>query len=317
MNKKRYLVIIGIVVVLALVSFLVYTRVARRQLAITSLKASATWVVPSGTLNVTCNATAPQGDVLSYNWSASGGRITGEGATVDWIAPYSRGSYNVTVTVLDDRGGNVTGHVTIIVRINSVPTIASLVANATWTTPSGNLQVVCDASDPNGDNLTYEWSATGGNISGTGAAVNWTAPQEVGTYNITVVVKNGYGGEDTAFVPLSVALGTPPTIENLIVKGNGNTYLKPDGVAGCDYEVYQTKSYNITCNALGTGTLVFNWSCTAGNISGEGSNITWTAPSTPNSTSIKATVTVMVSDVTNNSVAKNIVFYVSYCTCPF
>ena len=111
-------------------------------------------------------------------------------------------------------------------RANKPPTITSLVANADWTTPSGSLQVTCDASDPDGDELSYEWTATGGDISGTGAVVNWTAPQEVGIYNVTVVVKDGHGREDTRFVPLSVATRQPPTIEDLLVTAKEHKYLK-------------------------------------------------------------------------------------------
>jgi hypothetical protein len=316
MTKKRYLIIVGVVAAVALISILIYTVLANHGLAITSLKAEADWIAPLDSLNVTCNASDREGDVLSYNWSANGGKITGEGATVTWTAPSSVGSYNVTVTVSNSRGDKVTEYVIITVMDNSPPTITSLVANTSWTYRLGVIQVTCAASDPDGDELSYEWTTTGGKISGAGAAINWTAPQAVGTYNITVVVKDVYGGKDTKFVRLFVDPGTPPTIENLIVTPNGNPYLKEDGVAGCDYEVYQTKKYDIACNVSDTsGGASYNWSCEKGVISGEGSMITWTAPSTPSS--IKVTVTVEVSDVAGNSASESIVFYVSDCTCPF
>ncbi len=320
MNKKRYLIIAAIVVAAALISILSYTMLANHRLAITNLKAEANWIDPLGSLNVTCNATAPRGDQLSYNWSASGGNITGDGAKVTWIAPGSAGSYNITVTVTDSRGDEVTRNITIEVRGNESPIIKSLVANADWTTPSGSLNVTCNATDPDGDVLSYVWTASGGNISGTGAAVNWTAPQEVGTYNITVVVKDGYGGEDTRFVPLSVALGTPPTIEKLDVTAKGNTYLKKSSTPGCDYDVWMMREYDIKCTASNTsGELVYNWSCTDGNISGEGSMITWTAPNkkSTSTVSVDVTVTVIASDVAGNSVGKNIVFHIPTCTCGF
>jgi hypothetical protein len=313
MNKTRYLIIVGIVVAAVLLSILFYTMLANHRPAITSLKAEPDWIAPLGSINVTCNATASRGDQLSYNWSASGGKITGEGATVTWTAPGSSGSYNVTVTVTDGRGGEVTGNVTIEVRGNQPPAIESLVADAAWTSPSGSLQVTCDASDPDGDNLSYEWTTTGGNLSGTGAAVNWTAPQEVGTYNITIVVKDGYGGEDTRFVPLSVALNPPPTIEKLVVTPKGNTFLRKPTKLGCDCDVWKNKEYDIECVASNTsGELSYEWSCTGGNISGEGSNIAWTAP---NESSVQVTITVRVFDADRNSVAKNIVFHIPSCTC--
>jgi hypothetical protein len=313
MNRKRYLVIIGIVAAVVLISILLYTVLANHQPAITSLKAEPEGVPPSGSCQIVCNAKAPHGDELSYNWSASGGTITGEGATVTWTAPNSAGSYNVTVTVTDSHGGNATKKITIPVRANEPPTITSLVANADWTTPSGSLQVTCNASDPDGDELSYEWTTNGGDISGTGAAINWTAPKSVGVYNVTVVVKDGYGGEDIRKITLSVALGTPPTIEKLVVTPNGNTFLREPTKLGCDFDVWKSREYDIECIASNTsGELSYEWSCTDGEISGEGSTITWTAP---NESSVVVTVTAIVSDAEGNSVGKNIVFWIPSCTC--
>ena len=60
--------------------------------------------------------------------------------------------------------------------------------------------------------------------------------------------------------------------------------------------------------------MFYEWSCYDGEISGEGSMITWTAP---NKTSVEVTVTVIVSDVAGNEVGKSIVFTVPYCACGF
>jgi FlaG/FlaF family flagellin (archaellin) len=316
MNKKRYLIIVGIVVVAVLISILLYTRLANHPPAINSLVAEPEGVPPAGSCQIVCNATDRNGDKLSYNWSASGGVlggvITGEGDTVTWTAPISEGSYNVTVTVTDGRGGKVTDYVTIPVRVNLWPTIKSLIANAAWTTPSASIQVTCNATDPDGDKLSYEWTTDGGDISGTGAAVNWTAPQKAGAYNITAVVKDGYGGESRRFVTLCVDLATPPTIENLIVAPKGHIFLRKS-TAGGDYDVWKQREYDIQCQVADTSVEVsYTWSCDSGDISGEGSTIIWTAP---NEASVQAIVTVIVSNAAGNSVAKNIVFTVPSCSC--
>jgi len=312
LNRKRYLTVVGVVVAVALVSILLYTVLATPQPVIASLVAEPEKVVPGGSSRIVCNATAPRGDVLTYNWSASGGNITGEGAMVIWTAPYSPASYSVTVTVTDSHGGKVTDYVTVIVRINSAPAIHSLLANADWVTPSGNLTIACNASDSDDDELGYEWTASGGDIRGTGAVVDWTAPEEVGLYNITVAVRDGYGGEDMRMLTLGVALNPPPAIEKLLVTPKGNPYLREPSHSGCDCDVWILEEYDIECVASSTsGEPVYNWSCGGGVISGAGSNITWTAP---NETSIKVTVTVVVS-VDGNSVAKNIVFWIPSCAC--
>jgi hypothetical protein len=196
---------------------------------------------------------------------------------------------------------------------NHPPVIASLEVEPENVITLESCQITCNATDPDGDALSYEWAATGGNISGTGAVVNWTAPQEAGTYNITVVVKDGYGGEDTRFVPI-MALA-PPSIENLIVTAQEPHYLKASYTDGCDYDVWATKVYYIACIASNTsGELVCDWSCDDGEISGEGSNITWTAP---NKMLVEITVTVIVSNAAGDEVSKNIVFYIPSCPCTF
>jgi hypothetical protein len=198
---------------------------------------------------------------------------------------------------------------------NRRPIITSLEIEAEWTIPLGSLQVMCTASDPDGDELSYEWTATGGDISGTGAVVNWIAPEEVGMYDITVVVDDGRDGEGARSVTISVALGTPPIIQSLIVTAKEPKYLKETTTG---YKVGKIKEYYIECIASDTddevSELVYEWSCNGGDISGEGSIITWTAPNT----ACDVTVTVIVLDVAGNWVKKSIIFEVVSCSpCEF
>jgi hypothetical protein len=316
MNRRTLLITIGIVVVVVALVTVFDMILADHPPAIAGLEAPE-MLTPSGTCQIVCVASDRDGDALSYNWSASGGSISGTGAAVNWTAPESLGSYNVTVTVTDGRGEQVTEQIAIGVRANEPPVITSLVANADWTTPSGTIQVTCTASDPDGDELTYEWTATAGDVSGTGAAVNWTAPQEVGVYNITVEVKDSHGSSDALFVPLSVNLATPPVIEKLVVTPIENTFLRHCTAAACDFDVWKTREYDIQCIGSGMAEVFYDWSCTDGNISGTGSNITWTAPNkqSTSTVSVDATVTVVVSDGAGNTVVKNIVFHVPTCSC--
>jgi len=316
MNKKRWLVIIIIVAAAVIVAILLDTMLANHRPAITGLEADPEKVIPLGSCQIACNASGRDGDQLNYNWSASGGGINGEGATVTWTAPDSAGSYNVTVIVTDGRGGEVMDYVIIEVRANRPPTITSLVADAAWILPSGSIHVTCTASDPEDDGLSYEWSTTGGDISGTGPEVVWTAPQGVGAYNITVVVRDGYGQEDTRLVILSAATGTPPTIEDLIVNAD-HKYLRENGT-GYDYKVGKEQKYDIECTVSDPSVGVsYDWLCDGGaisEISEDGSMITWTAPDTE----VDVTVTVVVTDVADNSVSQSTILNVVRCsTCTF
>ena len=314
MNKKRYLLIIGIVVAAAIVSVLLYTMLANHQPVISSLVSEPERVVPRGSCQVVCNATDADGDELSYGWSADGGGITGEGAAITWTAPSSAGSYNITVTVTDGRGAGVVEKKTIEVRSNRSPKISDLRADADWVLLGGSIEFTCDASDPDGDALIYEWTATGGDFSGEGTAVNWTAPGELGVYYITVAVKDGYGSMDTRTLPVSVVTGQPPIIDDLLITAD-HCYLKTNT---SPYKVGQGKMYHIQCVVADADVdLSYNWSCTGGEISEtseDGSMITWIAPDV----SGKVTITVIVSNISDREAVKALLLDVASCSsCSF
>jgi hypothetical protein len=172
--------------------------------------------------------------------------------------------------------------------------------------------VTCNASDRDDDELSYEWSATGGSIHGTESEAIWTAPEEVGMYDIVVVVADSVGKNATGLIAVIASNGPPPLIEDLTVTAIGHTYLKetPTG-----YKVARTYDYAIECIASNTsGELIYEWSCDGGEISGGGSVITWTAPDQ----SRDVTVTAKVFDDAGNWVRKSIAFEVVDCnSCTF
>ncbi|PIU23234.1 MAG: hypothetical protein COT13_04195, partial [Chloroflexi bacterium CG08_land_8_20_14_0_20_45_12] len=288
MKKERCLLTMIAVIMLLVPS----CEVANHPPLITSLKAESNAVYTSGSCQIECIATDEDGDELSYEWSASKGNIHGSGATVTWTAPESEGVYNVAVTVTDGRGGKVTDYVTVTVKVNSPPVINTLIADADWITPSGSLQVKCDAEDPDGDELSYEWSTSEGDISGTGPEVTWTAPEAVGTCTITVAVTDAHGEKYTRSVTIGVVPNTPPTIEDLIVTAAHMFFRKQSS----SYLIGKATSCQIECLASapkGSG-LHYEWSASGGELSGGGSMVAWTAPNI----SGEFTVSVTVSDTT-------------------
>jgi predicted secreted protein len=251
---------------------------------------------------VVCTASDSDGDELSYIWSAGGGQVSGGGTIATWTAPASEGSYNVTVKVIDGLGGEAIDSVAIMVRTNDAPSIVSLTADANWTAPSGNLEVTCIASDPDEDELSYDWSASGGDVSGTGPAVSWTAPEMTGTYDLTVVVTDSYGDSATETIPVSVLTGQPPVIETLLITAE-HCYLKPYSGG---YYVGKDQIYTIECIVADTSIeLSYEWSC-----AGEGSLISWTAPDAV----VDVTVTVTVSDISGSSASEDIILSVVSCS---
>jgi hypothetical protein len=161
---------------------------------------------------VVCQASDADGDTLTYQWSADGGTITGEGSTIGWTAPATSGNYTIQVMVSDGQGGNVAQSITIaaIDKPNNPPVVTGLTIDGApplkentarqWVTKT----IQCKAEDPDGDTLSYLWRATGGKITGKGSTVGWTSPGVNGEYTVTVVVSDGRDGKAEGSVTFKV-----------------------------------------------------------------------------------------------------------------
>ena len=159
----------------------------------------------SGSCQVRCIASDPDGDSLGYIWSASGGNISGEGSVVTWIAPHVPGAYTLTVEVTDGKGGKAKTQLTLnVVVINHPPVIESLATRWQKLKKAASSPIECVASDPDGDELSYIWSVGRGSISGEGPVVTWVAPNAYGFYTVTVTVTDGRGGEASKSIRIEV-----------------------------------------------------------------------------------------------------------------
>jgi hypothetical protein len=148
---------------------------------------------------------------------------------------------------------------------NQPPVISSLTAAQMQVYPSGTVEIQCIASDHNGDKLNFTWSATGGNISGAGQTITWQAPQQYGTYTITVAADDGKGASTKSSLTLSVGANQNPQISSLSANPS---VIGPGG------------NSLITCIANDPdGDVVrYNWQASEGNVSGVGNKITWFPP---------------------------------------
>ncbi len=162
---------------------------------ISRLETEKDWVTPLSSSEVKCVASDPDGDSLTYTWSATGGAFSGAGPNTTWMAPGTPGTYTITVMVADSRGAEVTMQLTMDVRLNHPPVIESLTAESSVVEQARSTNIRCVAYDPDGDELSYLWTTTRGNISGQGSAVTWTAPNICGNHVVTVTVTDKSGGE--------------------------------------------------------------------------------------------------------------------------
>lgn len=170
------------------------TPSANQPPQISSLTPAQTQAYPSDMIEIQCNASDPDGDTISYEWSTTGGKFTGTGPTVSWVASEQYGDYTITVTVKDSKSGITQASVTMSVVQNMDPVISSLVADPVTIPPQGKSTITCVATDPDGDVLNYDWKASDGSITGSGSTVTWIAPDREGEFTITVIVDDGKGG---------------------------------------------------------------------------------------------------------------------------
>ncbi|MEZ4747254.1 MAG: LamG-like jellyroll fold domain-containing protein [Calditrichia bacterium] len=143
------------------------------------------------TIAVYCAADDRDGDTPVFNWNATDGQLSGSGATVNWTAPDSAGTAQITCIVSDGNGGADTSAVIVSVTDNRLPQISALSATPEIIDVAETAQLTCLATDPDGDSLSYDWSAAGGTFSGSGAAVEWIAPATPGYYVIVCTVSDG------------------------------------------------------------------------------------------------------------------------------
>ena len=273
-----------------------------------SLAAQTEKDFPAESIGIACIASATDGGTVTYQWWVSGGAIEGEGPTVTWRAPDSDGLYNIQVTVRDGRGGEAIGSIAVTVQSNRPPIIQGLTVTANWTTPAASLELKCDAEDYDDHPLSYEWSASAGHFQGSGPQVTWTAPETIGICEVAVAVSDEYGGMATATLPITVMPAGPPEIQSLVVRAVDHRYIREYPPK---YKVGRAQVFEVECTASDMGVeLSYDWACDGGEISGEGSVITWVSPDH----TVTVRITVVVSDMVGRTATSSVDLDVVPCS---
>jgi hypothetical protein len=211
---------------------------------IASLTAETPVLIPTTVTKITCNASDPDGDVLAYTWSATGGTISGTLNNIAvWKAPDFVGEFTVSVTVDDGKGGTVAKSCTLSVQANRRPVVSSVTAEPAKLQRGETSTVTCLASDPDDDTLTYAWSATGGTITGTGNIVTWKAPSVVGEFVVSVSVKDDKGGITESSCRIVVQIPEVTAIRTPLSNESGSVY----------YDGTLTPTFKIGDNANNVG----------------------------------------------------------------
>ncbi len=180
------------------------TTVEGNRAPVISLTTEQIQVQPSTIVELKFTSTDPDGDIVSYEWSSTGGKFSGAVPTQSWVAPEQYGDYTITVTAKDGKGGITQASISLSVIENMEPAITSVTADTASLLPGDRTLITCVATDPDGDTLSYKWEIEAGEITGTGDKVTWIAPDIEGEYTITALIEDGKGGGDMKSISVSV-----------------------------------------------------------------------------------------------------------------
>ncbi len=179
------------------------------------------------TIDVATKASDVENDVLTYNYTVSGGRIVGSGANVQWdLSGLQPGSYTITAAV-DDGCGLCGQPKTETVRIVECPNcedpcecaVISVTGPAGITQPGQSMTFTANASGGTASNLTYTWSVSAGEItSGQGTpSITVATTLEMANSNVTATVEVGGQCSDSCGKTANESGGIAPRPEPLLI----------------------------------------------------------------------------------------------------
>jgi len=279
-------------------------------------------------------------DSCTYAWSASpgGGSFTSTNQrTATWTAPNAAGSYTLTLTVDDQNDANKPAGE--LGTRNDAPqtyTRTVHVYNASWAadtaitgvtllSPSAGVtaargaQIACSAADGAADNdrrtplggtattvadtVHYTWLASGGSFVGgvtTGLNVTWVAPNQAGTYTVTLRVddendtnkpsdEGGTRNDPPVDRTVNVVVKAPQWTPGSGISSDGITEpigsmitVDPHQVVLCATNVAADQDQRTDENGSSTlydDVVTYAWSATGGSFASATSrNASWTAP---------------------------------------
>jgi len=129
---------------------------------------------------------------LTYTFFFPDDTLSGLAKTATWTTPNTTGPVQLKLIATDEAGLSDTAflQIEVVLEINISPVINSLVAGSRYTQPNWAITLAADVTDANNDPITYEWSATGGSVSGTGGNATWYAPANEGIYTVHLQVND-------------------------------------------------------------------------------------------------------------------------------
>lgn len=216
---------------------------------VVAIAISPTSITLNGGATQQFSATVTNSANTAVTWTSSGGTIIPNGINATWTAPLTGGPFTVTATSVADvtKSASATATVTPI-GISITPSTASVGAGGTQQ---------FTALVTNTANTAVTWTSSGGNITGTGATVTWTAPATGGSYTVTAT-----STADAARTAVANVTVTPVVVS----------------VTPATQVLYRGEPAAITATVTGTTQTDVTWTASCGVVTGTGATVTYTAP---------------------------------------
>jgi PKD repeat protein len=151
----------------------------------------------------------PDGTIVRYQWNFGDG-ATGEGPMPTHVYT-DKVTYPVTLTVIDNEGATASD--TLTVTVVNTPPVANagpdLTVEGTGATTSFTLNGA-GSSDPDGDQISYKWQDSNGNVIGTTPTLGLS--RMLGSYTFTLTVTDTDNATSSDPVSVTIRDTTPPTI---------------------------------------------------------------------------------------------------------
>jgi hypothetical protein len=210
-----------------------------------SVVVSSNQVAPDDDVDITATASDPNGDSLVYAWSSTCGDFSDNASSsTTWTAPSIEDLCTLTVSATDPNDASATisfdidvkihndkGSAEVLIDINTWPMVQGLVPDPSRIDVGESTQLDLAATDPDGDTLSFAWSADcTGNFSDNAVEdPTFTLGAENGGDDCTLscTITDDRGGSNTASI--DIATGPP-------IKVQGFEQVMVDSTASVDID---------------------------------------------------------------------------------
>jgi parallel beta-helix repeat protein len=218
------------------------------------------------------------------NGDATVGTVTGSGATITYTAPASSGTHTLTATSQANLAKSDTSTITV-QGSTSTPTVSVALTPGSVSLPTGGIQSFV-ATVSGSTNTAVTWMVDGvangnstvGTITGTGDTVTYTAPSASGNHSVAAKSQ----ADTTKSASSAVTVSTTAAVSVALSPGTASL------TTGAAKSFVATVSGSTNTAVTWTVDGIANGNSTVGTITGTGTTVTYTAPTSAGNHSVAA-----------------------------